>query len=77
MPQMTHRELMHQPWRNLNKVINGKLPGCRTNVLRNFIRRIIVIHIDGLTTNKFISAVENNPVLEGWGSKIVSISPGK
>lgn len=31
----------------------------------------------GLTTNKFISSVENNPVLEGWGSKIVSISPGK
>lgn len=27
-------------------------------------------------TEDFISAVENNPVLEGWGNKIVQISPG-
>lgn len=26
-------------------------------------------------TDEFIQAVENNPVLEGWGNKIVSISP--
>lgn len=28
-------------------------------------------------TEEFVSAVENNPVLEGWGNKIVLISPGK
>lgn len=27
-------------------------------------------------TEDFISAVENNPVLEGWGNKIVNIGPG-
>lgn len=27
-------------------------------------------------TEDFISAVENNPVLEGWGNKLVLISPG-
>ena len=27
-------------------------------------------------TEEFTSAVENNPVLEGWGNKIVNISPG-
>ncbi len=27
-------------------------------------------------TEDFISAVENNPVLEGWGNKIVQIAPG-
>ena len=27
-------------------------------------------------TEEFTSAVENNPVLEGWGNKIVQISPG-
>lgn len=26
-------------------------------------------------TEEFVSAVENNPVLEGWGNKIVRISP--
>lgn len=26
-------------------------------------------------TEEFVAAVENNPVLEGWGNKIVSISP--
>lgn len=26
-------------------------------------------------TDEFIQAVENNPVLEGWGNKIVIISP--
>ena len=34
----------------------------------------LVGHFDA--TEEFISAVENNPVLEGWGNKIVSISPG-
>lgn len=28
-------------------------------------------------TEEFISAVENNPVLEGWGNKLVIISPGE
>lgn len=28
-------------------------------------------------TDEFKSAVENNPVLEGWGNKIVIIQPGK
>lgn len=28
-------------------------------------------------TEEFISAVENNPVLEGWGNKIVCISAGE
>ena len=27
-------------------------------------------------TEDFVSAVENNPVLEGWGNKIVRIAPG-
>ncbi|MCM1345333.1 MAG: cyclophilin-like fold protein [Lachnospiraceae bacterium] len=27
-------------------------------------------------TDEFIEAVENNPVLEGWGNKIISISDG-
>lgn len=27
-------------------------------------------------TEEFTSAVENNPTLEGWGNKIVNISPG-
>lgn len=35
----------------------------------------LVGHFDA--TEEFISAVENNPVLEGWGNKIVSISPGR
>jgi len=26
-------------------------------------------------TDEFVAAVENNPVLEGWGNKLVSISP--
>ncbi|MCM1386893.1 MAG: cyclophilin-like fold protein [Bacillus sp. (in: Bacteria)] len=26
---------------------------------------------------EFVDAVENNPVLEGWGNKIISISPGE
>lgn len=30
-------------------------------------------HFDA--TEEFVAAVENNPVLEGWGNKIVSISP--
>ncbi len=34
----------------------------------------LVGHFDA--TEEFVSAVENNPVLEGWGNKIVSISPG-
>ena len=28
-------------------------------------------------TDDFIAAVENNPVLEGWGNKIVRISDGE
>lgn len=32
-------------------------------------------HFDA--TEEFVSAVDNNPVLEGWGNKIVSISPGR
>lgn len=28
-------------------------------------------------TDEFVSAVENNPVLEGWGNKLVFISPSK
>ena len=28
-------------------------------------------------TQEFVEAVENNPVLEGWGNKIISISDGK
>jgi len=28
-------------------------------------------------TDEFISSVENNPVLEGWGNKIVRISDGE
>lgn len=28
-------------------------------------------------TGEFVSAVENNPVLEGWGNKIVNISPAE
>ena len=28
-------------------------------------------------TDKFITAVEENPVLEGWGNKIVLISDGE
>lgn len=28
-------------------------------------------------TDEFVSAVENNPVLEGWGNKIVKISAGE
>ena len=28
-------------------------------------------------TEEFVEAVENNPVLEGWGNKIISISDGK
>lgn len=35
----------------------------------------LVGHFD--LTEEFVSAVENNPVLEGWGNKIVSISPGR
>lgn len=27
-------------------------------------------------TEEFVDAVENNPVLEGWGNKIISISDG-
>lgn len=33
----------------------------------------LVGHFDA--TEEFVAAVENNPVLEGWGNKIVSISP--
>ena len=28
-------------------------------------------------TEEFVDAVENNPVLEGWGNQIVVISDGK
>ena len=28
-------------------------------------------------TEEFTSAVENNPVLEGWGNKIIQISAGE
>ena len=35
----------------------------------------LVGHFD--VTEAFISAVENNPVLEGWGNKIVQISAGE
>lgn len=35
----------------------------------------LVGHFDA--TEEFISAVENNPVLEGWGNKIVQISAGE
>jgi len=28
-------------------------------------------------TDEFVAAVENNPVLEGWGNKIVRISSGE
>lgn len=35
----------------------------------------LVGHFDA--TEEFVSAVESNPVLEGWGNKIVSISPGR
>ncbi|MCM1253220.1 MAG: cyclophilin-like fold protein [Clostridium sp.] len=28
-------------------------------------------------SEEFVDAVENNPVLEGWGNKIISISPGE
>ena len=35
----------------------------------------LVGHFD--PTEDFISAVENNPVLEGWGNKLVHISAGK
>lgn len=28
-------------------------------------------------TDEFVKAVEENPVLEGWGNKIVSVSPAK
>ena len=35
----------------------------------------LVGHFDA--TEEFVAAVKNNPVLEGWGNKIVSISPGR
>lgn len=35
----------------------------------------LVGHFDA--TEEFISAVEDNPVLEGWGNKIVNISTGE
>lgn len=35
----------------------------------------LVGHFDA--TEDFVSAVENNPVLEGWGNKIVQISAGE
>lgn len=35
----------------------------------------LVGHFDA--TEDFVSAVENNPVLEGWGNKIVNISAGE
>ena len=35
----------------------------------------LVGHFD--VTDEFVSAVEDNPVLEGWGNKIVNISAGE